>query len=161
MITSAVLTTLTVAVAGLAAACDVRTRKIPNWLTFSAILLGLLVNIAGGGLSGLMAAVLGTGAGIGLLLIPFAMGGMGAGDVKILAAVGALNGASFAFRAFMYGALAGGFMAGVLIMVNWSARFSSRKSPLEKASIRRAHLRATLPYGVAIFAGTVAAYALR
>lgn len=161
MNTSAYLTTLTLTAAGLAAACDVRTRKIPNWLTFSAILIGLILNVLGGGLSGLAGGVLGAAAGIGLLLIPFATGGMGAGDVKILAAVGAINGAAFAFRAFVYGAFAGGLMAGALLAVRWFSALRSRKSLLEQASVRRACLRSTLPYGVAIFAGTVAAYALK
>lgn len=149
-------TALTLVAAGLAAAWDLGTRKIPNWLTFPTIALGLVLNLVGAGLPGLRNAVLGTVAGTALLLAPFAVGGLGAGDVKMLAAVGALNGAAFAFRAFLYGAVAGGLIAAVVIGMNRYRRSYTRSfgaAPVEK--------RTTLPYGIAIFAGTVAAYFLR
>ena len=159
--TTATFTAITLTAAGVAAALDVRTRKIPNWLTFPAILLGLALNVASAGAAGLWAAVLGTAAGIALLLAPFAMGGMGAGDVKILAAVGALNGATFAFRTFVYGTVAGGVMAVLVITANWSFSLAPRSRSLEGASIRRVRAEKSFPYGVAIFVGTVAAYVLR
>ena len=161
MTTSATLTALTLTAAGLAAAWDVRTRKIPNWLTFTAFLLGVTLNAFGAGLSGLGIAVFGMLAGVALLLVPFAMGGMGAGDVKILGAVGAMNGATFAFRAFLYGSIAGGFLAVAVIIMNWTCGLVLKKDCARPAGLRRMGPRNTFPYGVAIFAGTVAAYILR
>ena len=63
------------------------------------------------GLGGIKDSLLGLFLGVVLLILPFALGGMGAGDVKLLAAVGALNGPSFVLYTFLYGAIAGGILA--------------------------------------------------
>ena len=68
---------------------DLRTRKIPNYLTLGAALAGLLYNLAVFGLSGLTSGILGLLMGFGFLILPYILGGMGAGDVKALAALGA------------------------------------------------------------------------
>ena len=90
---------------------DVRTKKIPNLLTFPGILAGFIIHGVQDGWPGLGQAVLGLLLGLALLFIPFALGGMGAGDVKLLGAVGALQGADFVLRAFLASALAGGALA--------------------------------------------------
>lgn len=90
---------------------DVRTKKIPNLLTFPAMLMGLIIHGARGGWPGLAQGLWGLFLGTALLYIPFALGGMGAGDVKLLGAVGALQGADFVLRAFLASALAGGALA--------------------------------------------------
>src|SRR5262245_35834880 len=77
------------AIALLGGVHDLLTRRIPNWLTFSSLLLGLGVQAWLAGWPGLLAAGAGVGVG-GLLFFPlFALGYMGAGDVKLLMAVGA------------------------------------------------------------------------
>lgn len=131
---------LTVAWAAVAAFWDLRTRRIPNWLTLPAALLGLALNVAISGSDGLRQSGLGLLAGLALLSIPFAIGGMGAGDVKMLAAIGAFAGPAFAFQTFLFGALAGGLIAVVVLL---------RRSHLSPGS-------RTFPYGVAILAGVVA-----
>jgi prepilin peptidase CpaA len=119
--------------------------------------LGLLANTAVSGAAGLWAGVLGVAAGAALLVVPFAMGGMGAGDVKMLAAVGAIAGPQVAFNSFLYGAIAGGLVAAVLL-AGRCYLFRGRTTPAAGA---KAKVRETFPYGVAIFAGTVFAYVLR
>jgi prepilin peptidase CpaA len=130
--------------AAAAAAYDLRTKKIPNWLTFPAILLGLSLNVALGGALGLRDSLLGMATGVALLFAPFALGGMGAGDVKMLAAVGAFTNPSFVFRTFLYGSVAGGLIALAVIVLR------------PKAGAKQA-----FPYGIAILAGVVAASVVR
>ncbi len=99
---------------------DLKTRRIPNYLTFGSALAGLGVQVWLHGWAGLAAGGLGLALGLGLLLIPYLMGGMGAGDVKALAALGAWLGPSQTFFLFIYMGLAGGLLAlGVIISKGW------------------------------------------
>jgi prepilin peptidase CpaA len=90
---------------------DTLYTKIPNLLTFSMALAGFGYNAWLSGGSGFFSALLGLTLGLGLFLVPFLMGGMGAGDVKALAALGALLGPIAIFHVFLYTALFGGIMA--------------------------------------------------
>jgi len=97
---------------GLAAAVvtDVRTRRIPNWLTGAIVGAGFGLAFGGGGVTPLQAA-LGVLLGLILMLPGHLIGATGAGDVKLMAAVGSFLGPSLVFRAFLYSALAGGVLA--------------------------------------------------
>ncbi len=97
---------------GLAAAVviDVRTRRIPNWLTASLAAAGLGMAFAGGGVSPRQAA-LGLIAGLLLMMPSHLIGATGAGDVKLMAAVGSLLGPGLVLRAFLFTAVAGGVLA--------------------------------------------------
>lgn len=90
---------------------DLTRKKIPNYLTLSFMLAGLVYHAASGGFEGLWFSFSGLLAGIAMLFLPFAIGGMGGGDVKFLGAIGALQGAGFAFAALVLGVLLGGIMA--------------------------------------------------
>ena len=79
----------------LSAAFDARERRIPNKITFMGIIVGLLFNLITGGWTGLLNSFFGLLAGIAIFFIPFAVGGMGAGDVKLMGAIGALMGWRF------------------------------------------------------------------
>ena len=94
-----------------ASICDLKSRRIPNALTFGAAGLGLAAHLALGGWSGLALALSGWAVGLALFFPVFALGGMGAGDVKLLAAFGAWLGPSGAAWTAIYGALAGGVLA--------------------------------------------------
>jgi prepilin peptidase CpaA len=97
---------------------DYRWRIIPNRLTLPAIALGLALNFAGNGWQGLLLAGAGLAAGIGLLLLPFLIGGLGAGDVKFLGALGAMLGAYSILNIFLYATVLGGFLAVIAALRN-------------------------------------------
>lgn len=90
---------------------DLKYKIIYNYITFPAIILGLSLNLLYSGLSGLKSAMLGLLVGGFILLIFYLSGGVGAGDIKFLAAIGSLKGASFVFYSTLYGAILGGFFA--------------------------------------------------
>ena len=117
---------------------DLRYRRIYNWVVFSAAAGGLALNLAAGGVAGLRGSLAGLLLGVGLLLIPFLLGGIGAGDVKLLGAVGALKGIGFVCLTFAAAALIGGIIGLIAIIKHRS--FST-----------------TIPYGPAIGLGTLVA----
>jgi len=96
---------------------DLTSRKIPNLLTLPFIAIGLLYHLWTGGWEGLFFSLVGLAVGLGLLLLPFATGGIGGGDVKYLGAVGALQGAGFTLATLIIGAGLGGICALVLLAV--------------------------------------------
>jgi prepilin peptidase CpaA len=95
------------------AACvvDIRTRRIPNALTFGAALAGFMVQSYLGGASGALASAGGWLVGLLLFLPFFLLGGMGGGDVKLLAALGAWLGPRETLWLAAYSAIAGGVLA--------------------------------------------------
>ena len=97
---------------GLAAAVvtDVRTRRIPNWLTGSIAGAGFGLAFGGGVVTPGQAA-LGMLTGLLLMMPGHLIGATGAGDVKLMAAVGAVVGPDLVFRSFLYSAVAGGVFA--------------------------------------------------
>ena len=103
------LVVLTVGV--IACVTDLRTRRIPNLLTFGAAVLGIGFHGFVGGVSGAQSAALGWLVGTVLFLPFFMLRGMGGGDVKLLAALGAWLGPVGAFWLAIYASLAGGAMA--------------------------------------------------
>lgn len=99
----------------IAAVWDVRMRRVPNWLTFSAIGVGFVLGCFQGA-PGIWKWLLGTAVGFAILFIPYVLiGGIGEGDIKLAAAFGALGGAGFAAWAVAYGAVLGG--AGAILAV--------------------------------------------
>jgi prepilin peptidase CpaA len=89
---------------------DVRTRRIPNWLTGALAAAGFGMAFGGGVLTPAQAA-LGLLAGLLLMMPGHLIGATGAGDVKLMAAVGAVVGPGQALRAFVFTAVAGGVLA--------------------------------------------------
>jgi prepilin peptidase CpaA len=104
-----------VLILGLAAAVviDVRTRRIPNWLTGAIGGAGFGIAFGGGALTPAHAA-LGMLVGLGLMLPGHLLGGGGAGDVKLMAAVGTVIGPGPVTYAFLYTAIVGGVFAIVI-----------------------------------------------
>ena len=99
------------AVAGLAAIIDVRSRRIPNWLTGPSILLGLTLHLSLQGWIALGTAVLAGAIGGGVFLLFYLGGGMGAGDVKLMAAVSVLVGLAHVGEVLIATTLLGGVFA--------------------------------------------------
>ena len=94
-----------------AAATDLRSQRVPNIVTVPAALVGVgLHGMAAGG-AGLVFSGSGLVVGFGLLIAFYAVGGMGAGDVKLMAAVGSFVGAKTILTVFLLTTLIGGVYA--------------------------------------------------
>ena len=160
-------------VASVACAFDLRTRRIPNWLTFGAAAAGLVFQVVTGGTSGLERGVGGWAAGIALMLAPYLLGGMGAGDVKLVGALGAWLGPGDTFWVAMYTGIAGAVMAVVvgawhgylrqawsnlwLLLAHWRV---SGLRPFPELTLS-ASRGPRLAYAVPILAGTIVMLWLR
>ncbi len=130
----------------LAAGYDVTRGRIPNWLTAVATVLGVGIGALSGGWDGVFGSVAGFSLGAALLGVMYLTGGMGAGEVKVLAAIGALKGPIFVSYTFVFMGLVGGAFALYFLARRW--RFVVHKG-----------LRAagSFPYGPAIALGCVVA----
>ena len=99
-----------------AAVYDVRYRKIPNWLTLGGVLLGFAINFAiGPPEGGILFALGGFVVGFGIFICLYALRATGAGDVKLMSAVGALVGWERWFGIFFATAIVGSLMAIALV----------------------------------------------
>ena len=95
----------------IAAAIDLRTRRVPNVLTAAAALIGLAMAAGGVGRVGVAMAIAGCLLGAGVMLPGYLLGGTGGGDLKLLAAIGTMLGPGATLRAFVATAIAGGVLA--------------------------------------------------
>ena len=167
------LVTITLVVA---AVIDGVKLKVPNWLTFPMIISGWIYCAtlsATPGWEGLKWSLVGTLVGLALLLPAYAIGGMGAGDVKLLAGVGAWVGGTTTFYAFCVSAVLGGLIAVVMVLYRkgwdkhrsqfWAIWFEilSIRNPDKLATIaaERKGTMLLLPYGIPIAIGTIAYFA--
>ena len=109
-----------------AAVIDGWKLRVPNWLTFPLVIGGWAVSAIGYGWAGLGWSLAGTAVGLGLLLPAYAIGGMGAGDVKLLAGVGAWVWGTVTFYAFCVSAIVGGVLAIAMVLVRrqWHRHFT-------------------------------------
>jgi len=107
-------------VLAVATVTDIRGQRIPNLLTFPAMLLAFSYHGMTQGLDGLLFSLAGFGLGLGVMLIPYLAGVMGPGDVKLMAAVGVFLGASGTLNAFLLTSLFGGLYALVVLLAHFS-----------------------------------------
>jgi len=122
---------------------DLRFQRIPNVLTFAAIAVGLVYHWSTDGFEGLFFSAKGLGLGVSILILPYLFGAMGAGDVKLMGAVGAILGPMGLFVAFLFTAISGG-VYGLAVLI----RRQIRDPGVESQN------RPRLCYGVAIAVGT-------
>ena len=150
----------------IAAIIDMRTYRIPNLLTYPAMLAALLYHTVTNGLNGLSFSLLGLLVGILLFGIPFFFGLMGAGDAKLMGAVGAVLGTRGVLNASLFTAVAGGVFALILLLSHYrDFRFITRTVETIQASLATKCLirmpvaenqeRPKLYYGLAIASGTL------
>lgn len=99
-----------------AAVFDIRYRRIPNWLVLTGIIAGLAWNLSASGWSGLGRSAEGLGLGFVLYFPLYLIRARGAGDVKLLAAVGAITGPGNCFWIFLLTAILGGIIAVILLL---------------------------------------------
>ena len=95
---------------------DWRTRRIPNWLTVPALFAGIAFNSAVWGWAGMKAALVGAGLGLGLLLPFVLLRGLGAGDWKLMGAMGAWLGTNNIILALLATVFVAGLMAVVQVL---------------------------------------------
>lgn len=107
----------------LASTSDLKNRTIPNKITFPSMLLGFALRTLGGGISGTADSLLGFTLGFLLFLAPVVLGMTGAGDLKLLAAIGALKGWHFVLTVFVAASVLGGILA--LGTALWRKRFTT------------------------------------
>src|SRR5712692_4116385 len=152
---------------------DVRSRRIPNAISAPGMLLGIALNTAYRGGAGVVASLSGLVLTVGVLLWPFAMGGIGGGDVKMMGAVGALLGPRLALMGLSMGMI----MGGGLMVWHLARRGRLREKVTATATMFQAAamtrslspLRVSaadpgaiaLPYSVPLGLGTLAVVALR
>jgi prepilin peptidase CpaA len=108
-----VLLALVAVVAGI---YDIRYRRIPNWLALAGLLAGIAMNTFLFDLSGLKAAGMGLGLAFLIYLPLYLLRAMGAGDVKLMAALGAIAGPGNWFILFLFTAILGGFLGVIFLL---------------------------------------------
>ena len=114
-------------VIGLAASIDdLSRRRIANWIPLAALASGIAWQTAAGGWRGAISAVLGAAAGFAVFLVFYVLGGMGGGDVKLMAGFGALIGIEHLAAAALWSAACGAFLAVGALGVRWLSRRLSR-----------------------------------
>jgi prepilin peptidase CpaA len=162
-----------VLVLAVAAAVDLRVRRIPNLVSGPAMVTGLVLNTLYFGADGLAASAAGLLVAGAVLLAPFALGGIGGGDVKLMSAVGALLGPRLA----LWGMALGMVLGGIVVAAHAARRgrledtFARLGTMVAAATLTRSlvPLRVSaadpraiaLPYSVPLGLGTLAAVALR
>jgi len=157
-----------------AAAIDGWKLKVPNWLTFPLVVGGWAAALAVGGWTALGMSVLGTAVGLALLLPAYAVGGMGAGDVKLLAGVGAWigplqGGLWHVFYAFCASAVVGAVLAIAMVLYRRAFRqhwlsfyallveFVTVRDPrsLSELAVSRKPSMLLLPYAIPLAIGSI------
>ncbi len=157
-----------------AAVIDGKQLKVPNWITFPMIASGWIYSLCFFGWEGLGWSLVGMCVGLALLLPAYCIGGMGAGDVKLLAGVGAWLGSGTTFYAFCLSTIFGAIIA--VGMVLWQKRWAHHKDqffhivdevltirdPEKLAAIaaERKPSMLLLPYGIPIAIGSITYFAL-
>jgi prepilin peptidase CpaA len=136
---------------------DLKNRKIYNKVIYPAVLIALASHLLMSGWMSLFYSAIGLCVGLGILLIPYLLGGMGAGDVKLLALVGAIKGSVFVFQTSIYMALIGALMAAFILLFRKGRLrsvmlFLYSRMHKVKAPLILDH-RKVYPYGVAIAGG--------
>jgi len=148
---------------------DYQQRRVPNWLNAALAAAGFTAQAWFFGWAGLGAGALGLLVGFAVLIVPWLMHGMGAGDVKLMMAIGVWLGPYLTLLSFCVGAVAGGLIAAVMILASgrlWQAygnlmtiaqKISSRSTIFSEFGSARSfgNTSQLLPYGVPLTLGTL------
>jgi prepilin peptidase CpaA len=161
---------LLIPLAGVITYYDVRYRRIPNLFVLATFVSGLILNFIYGGWGGALTSLTGCGLAFGLMLMLHVLGAMGAGDVKLFAAIGAVVGAKFVVPTFLVVALVGGVLAVFSMLRAGAVRTTlfnvlrifvgllpGWQMPRFAVPADRRH---TIPYGVAITLGSLISLAV-
>lgn len=126
---------------------DITRTKIPNWLTVPIAILGVGLHAVLEGWQGFTYAMVGAGAGFGIVFILYVCKAVGAGDVKLFAAVGAVAGVQFTLQSLMYSVLYAGVIAIAILLVRRKFIF-----PLHQGKMLR------FPFMYAVLPGVCTAF---
>ena len=156
---------------GWAAAEDLRSRRIPNWLTFSLALSGIATSFTAGAIVGPQLSFAGFAVGFALPLVLFLLGALGGGDVKLLAGVGAWFGPGVVFGVFLLAAVLGAVMVIAQALAQRRTKVLLRNTAMVAINLAHVndvgldHAKATgqscrsvdrpLPYAVPVLAATL------
>jgi prepilin peptidase CpaA len=156
-----------VLVASLGGFSDARSARIPNWLTYSGLVVALVLRFALLGWIGLKSGAVGLLVAGGIFLILFVMGAMGGGDLKLMACVGAWAGSAHVIAILLAAALAGGVLAIFYVFFRQGVRttllnlfelirfrLTSGLQPHPLLNVREEGT-VRVPFGVAIAMGTL------
>lgn len=150
-----------------AAVLDLRTRRLPNWLTVPTFLIALVFHGVTAGLAGLGAALAGFAVGFSILLVLWLIGGGGGGDVKLMGALGAWLGWKMTLAVFFLSVLFS--VAGSILMMTflstrdglksvkrkyWNRPRSTGQEPSDEEQRARLQKRRLLPYALPVALGT-------
>ncbi|MBW2174112.1 MAG: prepilin peptidase [Deltaproteobacteria bacterium] len=151
----------------IAAVQDLRFQKIPNLVTYPTMGIALVYHLVTNRLDGLLFSAGGLGVGIAIFILPYLMGGMGAGDAKLMGAVGTILGPKGVFIAFLFTAVIGGVYALILLLISRRSLkgFISRHATTLKTFVMthqfipipaaKDEKKPKLCYGIAIALGTL------
>lgn len=146
---------------------ELKEQRIPNWLTFSGMALGLLIGYLHG-MASFWSSLGGLSIGFGFLFIFYVFGGIGGGDVKLMGAAGTLMGVKLIQPALVYTVFIGAFLA--VILVVWRKDFWTRIAcRIQQLAFWRKdgktqmapNTPVTVPYGLAIAIGCLLALFMR
>ena len=153
-----------------AAWIDGKELRVPNWITFPMILSGLVYCSVMNGWIGLGEGLWGMTVGLLTLLPLYAVGGMGAGDVKLMAGIGAWLGATVTWYAFCVSVIVGAVMAIIMVLYrrSWEKHYNNflviimefitvkKPEKLYAIAAERKPNMLLLPYGIPICIGSIA-----
>ena len=150
----------------ISASIDFSRQKIPNLITFPSMVIAISYHGITGGIDGLVFSLAGIAIGISIFIVPYLMGGMGAGDAKLVGAVGGMIGVKGIINAVICTAIVGGVYALLLILVyrtHFHGYFKKQMTTLWTFILTRKYIpdpiqigqnRPRLCYGLAIALGT-------
>jgi prepilin peptidase CpaA len=156
----------------IASITDLRSHRISNRLTYSTMIFGIVYYTLTSGMAGFLQSLGGLFLGLAVLIVFYLLGVMGAGDVKLMAAVGSLLGPQGVFEAFLGTALAGGIYAFLVLAAKGYLRDTLKRFGLMIKTFFLTKKFIYIPpqqqenppllcYGVAISLGTMASLAFR
>ncbi|WP_227793268.1 A24 family peptidase [Paenibacillus guangzhouensis] len=126
---------------------DVTRSKIPNRLTVPIAILGVGLHVATDSWTGFLYAIYGAGAGFAILFVLYLFRAVGAGDVKLFAALGAVTGLQFTLQSLMYSVLYAGAIALIIMLVRRKTWISFEEGKMLK-----------FPFMYAVLPGAVTAF---